>query len=83
MRLLTREIIADGLYLKVAWEISGEGDDRVFAAHFRIYRTSKSPVLVLTGCYDQHEGSQYTLSREEAKKVTAWAVDYITSEEDW
>lgn len=83
MRLLTRDIIADRLYLKVTWETTGEGDDRVFAAHFRIYREGKSPVLTFTGCYDVHEGSQYTPSRANEKIIYSWAVDYLTSEEDW
>jgi hypothetical protein len=83
MRLLTREKIADGSYVKVTWEVTGESDDRMFAAHFRIFNMSKGMVLVFTGCYDQHEGSQYTLSREESKMVTNWAVDFVAGDDEW
>jgi hypothetical protein len=80
VKLLTRELLDAGKYLQVNWET----EDRVFSAHFRIYKMRPGPgVLMFTGCYDQHSGAQFVPIPEDMQKVCAWAVTFLAEESEW
>jgi len=83
VNLRTREFLADGSFVKVTWETAGQGDDHVIATHFQVHRANQGIVLQMTGCYDTHEGSSRTLTQEELKKVTTWAVSFVDSENEF